>query len=135
VREFKVEIPDEAERRRVIELCSPDADAVWVTRLAAVTAGLKAIQIESILRPSEATDDVADRQAFIARLLGPGSEARAAKAVRYLFDRIVPMSRRIKRVYVYNWLSQPENRWDSGLIDHDGHTRKTYDQVKKRSTR
>lgn len=76
---IKVEIPDEAARRRVIELCSPDADAAWVTRLAAVTAGLKAIQIESILRPAEAADDVSDRQAFIARLLGPGSEERASK--------------------------------------------------------
>jgi hypothetical protein len=63
------------------------------------------------------------------------SAARAAKAVNYLFDKIVPTSRRIKRVYVYNWLSAPTNRWDSGLIDHSGNTRKIYDIVKGYSAR
>jgi hypothetical protein len=61
------------------------------------------------------------------------SDARAAKAVNYLFNTIVPLSSRIKRVYIYNWLSAPTNRWDSGLIDHSGKTRKMYDVVKKYS--
>ncbi|MCW3009476.1 MAG: hypothetical protein JWP17_4102 [Solirubrobacterales bacterium] len=63
------------------------------------------------------------------------SDARAAKAVTFLFDKIVPISRRIKRVYVYNWLSAPTNRWDSGLIDHGGHARRMYDVVKRYAAR
>ena len=63
------------------------------------------------------------------------SEARAAKAMGFLFRKIVRRSRRVRRVYVYNWLSQPTNRWDSGLLDHDGHPRKTYDILKRYSSR
>jgi polysaccharide biosynthesis protein PslG len=59
------------------------------------------------------------------------SQARAAKAMSYLFDDVVPHSSRIKRVYVYNWLSDPKNRWDSGLVGHDGKPRKIYDIVKQ----
>jgi hypothetical protein len=58
------------------------------------------------------------------------NETRAAKAMHYLFDKLVPSSRRIKRVYVYNWLSDPKNRWDSGLVRHDGTKRKLYDIVR-----
>jgi hypothetical protein len=54
------------------------------------------------------------------------SSARASKAMRYLFRKIVPMSKRIKRIYIYNWLSQPSNRWDTGLLDHDGRARGMY---------
>jgi hypothetical protein len=63
------------------------------------------------------------------------SEARAAKAMNYLFQKIVPISSRIKRVYVYNWISQPTNRWDSGLIDHSGDPRPIYDVVKAYTAR
>jgi hypothetical protein len=62
------------------------------------------------------------------------SAARAAKAMKYLFSRIIPSSRRIKRVYVNNWLSQPTNRWDSGLVDHSGRPRAIYDVVKAYAT-
>lgn len=59
------------------------------------------------------------------------SDARASKAMRYLFRKIVPLSRRIKRIYIYNWLSQPTNRWDTGLIDHAGHPRGMYRIVER----
>ncbi len=59
------------------------------------------------------------------------SDARAAKAVKYLFQKIVPSSKRIKRVYIYNWLSAPTNRWDTGLLDHSGRKRAMYDVVKR----
>jgi len=61
----------------------------------------------------------------------PRSEKRAARSMNYLFDTLVPSSKRIKRVYVYNWLSDPKNRWDSGLVRADGTPRKTYDIVKR----
>ncbi|UGS38171.1 glycosyl hydrolase [Capillimicrobium parvum] len=57
------------------------------------------------------------------------SQARAAKAMRYLFTRLVPRSSRIKRVYLYNWRSDPANRWDSGLVGYRGEKRKVYDVV------
>jgi hypothetical protein len=59
------------------------------------------------------------------------SSARASKAMRYLFRKIVPISKRIKRIYIYNWLSQPTNRWDTGLLDHAGHPRGMYRIVEK----
>lgn len=77
---IKVEAPNLAERQKVIKLCDPTADDVWASRLASVTAGLKAIQIESILRPKEAKNDAADRETFIRTLLGPeGNEEWARK--------------------------------------------------------
>jgi hypothetical protein len=59
------------------------------------------------------------------------SPQRAVKAMDYLFKKIIPSSRRIKRVYVYNWHSQPTNRWDSGLMNNDGTKRGVYDVVQK----
>jgi hypothetical protein len=59
------------------------------------------------------------------------SERRASKAMRHLFRKIVPISGRIKRVYIYNWESQPTNRWDTGLIDHSGNTRGMYSIVSR----
>jgi hypothetical protein len=54
------------------------------------------------------------------------SQSRAAKAMSYLFDDLVPRSSRIKRVYIYNWLSDPKNRWDSGLVGSNGKPRSIY---------
>jgi hypothetical protein len=58
------------------------------------------------------------------------SDARAAKAMNYLLGTLVPSSSRIKRVYIYNWGSDPTNRWDSGLLDNTGKARKIYGIVK-----
>jgi hypothetical protein len=58
-------------------------------------------------------------------------QTRAAKAMNYLFGKLVPRSGRIKRIYIYNWLSDPTNRWDSGLVGHDGKKRKVYDIVQR----
>jgi hypothetical protein len=63
------------------------------------------------------------------------SDARAAKAMTFIFSKLAPLSKRIKRVYVYNWLSAPTNRWDSGLINHAEQPRKMYDVLKKYSAR
>jgi len=61
----------------------------------------------------------------------PASESRAARSMRYLFTKLVPSSRRIKRVYIYNWSQDPNNRFDAGLVRADGSTRATYSIVKK----
>lgn len=59
------------------------------------------------------------------------SEPRAAKSMRFLFRKLVPSSKRIKRVYIYNWGSDPKNRFDAGLVRPDGSPRATYDIVKR----
>lgn len=52
------------------------------------------------------------------------SPAHAARAVRWLFDRLVPLSPRIERVYLYQWnAGAPSETWDSALIDRRGRAR------------
>ena len=52
------------------------------------------------------------------------SPEHAAKATRWVFDRIVPLSPRITRVYLYHWnASTPFDTWDSALIGPDNHAR------------
>jgi hypothetical protein len=54
------------------------------------------------------------------------NENRAAKALRYVF-RLALVSKRITRVYLYNWRDVERNRrWDSGLISSKGRVRKAY---------
>ena len=57
----------------------------------------------------------------------PESAEHAATATRFLFDDLVPLSRRITRVYVYHWNSEPGPKtWDSGLIGPTGKPRPAY---------
>ena len=53
----------------------------------------------------------------------PESAAHAAKATRWVFDKLVPLSRRITRVYLYQWNSLQGENWDSGLISPTGKSR------------
>src|SRR5438067_970572 len=74
-------MPDEETRREAARLADtrmPDKD---VARYAEITAGLKAIQILSILTPPPATEEEArEREAFIANILtGPDATQRAKK--------------------------------------------------------
>jgi hypothetical protein len=50
--------------------------------------------------------------------------------MNYLFKKLLPVSGRIKRVYLYHWGADPENRWDSALVDQNGKPRKVYSIVK-----
>jgi hypothetical protein len=64
------------------------------------------------------------------------SPRHAAKAMNYLFKKIVTYSRRVDRVYVYNWNSSERNEeWDSALIDYQGKPRPAYDVFVKRSAK
>ena len=57
----------------------------------------------------------------------PESAEHAATATRFLFDDLVPLSRRITRVYLYHWNSDPGPKtWDSGLIGPTGKPRPAY---------
>jgi hypothetical protein len=57
----------------------------------------------------------------------PESAEHAATATRFLFDDLIPLSRRITRVYLYHWNSEPGPKtWDSGLIGPTGQPRPAY---------
>jgi hypothetical protein len=53
----------------------------------------------------------------------PESPAHAAVATRWVFDKLVPLSRRITRVYLYHWNAVRGDNWDSGLVDPRGRAR------------
>jgi hypothetical protein len=53
----------------------------------------------------------------------PESPAHAAKATSWVFDKLVPLSRRITRVYLYHWNAVTGENWDSGLVDARGRAR------------
>ena len=70
-----VPMPDRDMRRAVARLADPRLTDADVQRYADATAGLKAVQIASILTPPPATEaEGAQREAFITALLGPGQD-------------------------------------------------------------
>ena len=74
----EVPMPDHATRREAAMLADTRLTEKDGERYAGMTAGLKAIQIASILTPhSSAEEAFADREAFIAGLLGGGPDAAA----------------------------------------------------------
>ena len=53
----------------------------------------------------------------------PYDERRAARSIRFLFS-LARLSRRITRIYVYQWkIDFPGNRFDAGLVSPDGKPR------------
>jgi SpoVK/Ycf46/Vps4 family AAA+-type ATPase len=78
----EVPMPDVETRREAARLADPGLSPRDVERYADITAGLKAIQIASILAPAPAAEhEAAEREAYIAGLLGTGPDvpARARK--------------------------------------------------------
>jgi SpoVK/Ycf46/Vps4 family AAA+-type ATPase len=72
----EVPMPDEETRREAARLADARLTERDTERYAEITAGLKAIQIASILTPPPvAEEEAADREAFIAGLLGGGADA------------------------------------------------------------
>lgn len=73
-----IPMPGREVRQQAAKLANPALDEKDVVRYAETTAGLKSIQITSILTPPPPSEsEVADRQTFIAKLLGNDAEARA----------------------------------------------------------
>ena len=77
----EVPMPDEETRQAAAKLADARMSEKDVERYAEITAGLKAIQILSILTPPPATEEEArEREAFIAGILsGPDAQQRAKK--------------------------------------------------------
>lgn len=72
----EVPMPDHATRREAARLADTRLTEKDAERYAGITAGLKSIQIASILTPQPAAEEeLADREAFIAGLLGGGADA------------------------------------------------------------
>lgn len=72
----EVPMPDHATRREAAMLADTRLTEKDGERYAGITAGLKAIQIASILTPQPAAEEeIADREAFITGLLGGGPDA------------------------------------------------------------
>jgi ATP-dependent 26S proteasome regulatory subunit len=79
----KIPMPSTDERRAVIKHVNPALEPAWVDRLADITAGLKSIQIKSILQPSTGSneDDAEARYKFIKTMVADESRARKLAAV------------------------------------------------------
>jgi transitional endoplasmic reticulum ATPase len=72
----QVPMPDRETRREVARLSDPRLTDKDVDRYADITAGLKAVQINSILAPPPTpVEEAAEREAFIAGILGGGTDA------------------------------------------------------------
>ena len=58
----------------------------------------------------------------------PESAAHAGQVTRFVFNRLVPLSPRIARVYLYQWSAGVHRResWDSGLIGPHGTPRPAF---------
>ncbi len=58
----------------------------------------------------------------------PESATHAAQVTRFVFHRLVPLSHRIARVYLYQWNAGDNRRepWDSGLIGPHGTPRPAF---------
>jgi polysaccharide biosynthesis protein PslG len=66
----------------------------------------------------------------------PESTSHAAIATRFVFDDLVPLSRRITRVYLYHWNTYPGPKtWDSALIGPTGKPRPAFRVLERELTR
>ncbi|MEA2385130.1 MAG: hypothetical protein QOH72_5101 [Solirubrobacteraceae bacterium] len=62
----------------------------------------------------------------------PESAKHAAIATRFLFQKLVPLSRRVTRVYIYHWNADATpTTWDSALIGPTGRVRPAYAVVER----
>lgn len=94
-----------------------DANRFETTRTAAL---LRAVHGEIWL--TEVGGIVARRNGSHVPL--PQGKAHAARATRFIFDRLAPLSPRITRVYIYHWRSSTRrDTWDSAFIGSDGSRR------------
>src|SRR3954447_17732090 len=61
------------------------------------------------------------------KVTSPESARHAPTATTFLFRRLVPLSRRVTRVYIYHWNADASaSTWDSALIGPTGRPRPSY---------
>ncbi|HEX6390262.1 MAG TPA: hypothetical protein VFZ89_12460, partial [Solirubrobacteraceae bacterium] len=62
----------------------------------------------------------------------PESTAHAARATRWVFQKLVPLSRRVTRVYLYHWNpAGPKDTWDSALLSVHGKPRPAFEVLRR----
>lgn len=79
---IEIPMPDFETRKKVVQITDSRLSEEDFSRYAEVTAGLKSVQISSILTPPpQAEDDASDREEYISKLLGnsPDANERAHK--------------------------------------------------------
>lgn len=102
-----------------------DANRFQTTRTASL---LKAVRGEVWL--TEVGGLVARRNRSSIKL--PQGKAHAARATRFIFDRLARLDRRVARIYIYHWRSStPRDSWDSALVGADGRARPSLAIVKR----
>ena len=126
----EIPMPDVEARRAAARLADPGLPERDVERYADITAGLKAIQIASILAPAPAAEhEAAEREAYIAGLLGAGQDVPAR--ARKLAQLTVVMSREEIRTLLAPGAPEP-----SGLVvDAAERARKEADRLIARRKR
>ncbi len=79
----KIPMPSLDERAAIIRHVNPALEPAWVNRLADITAGLKSIQIKSILQPhtNDSDDDAETRYRFIKTMVADDVRAKKLAAV------------------------------------------------------
>lgn len=78
----------------------------------------------ALLKATRGTIWITESGGIVKRTTGnktplPEGPEHAKRATAWLFDRLVPLSTRIRRVYVYQWNAPPQASWDSGLVSPD----------------
>lgn len=102
-----------------------DANRFQTTR---TTALLQAVRGEVWL--TEIGGLVARRNNSTIRL--PQGKAHAARATRFIFDRLARLDRRVGRIYIYHWRSATRHdSWDSALVGSDGVARPALAVIKR----
>jgi hypothetical protein len=62
-----------------------------------------------------------------SRIEFPENRWHAARATKWVFQRLARLSPRVRRIYLYQWTPGPRGaRWDSGLIARNGRPRPAY---------
>jgi hypothetical protein len=62
----------------------------------------------------------------------PSGRKHAAKVTKFIFSKLIGVSPRIKRVYLYQWNQKTgKEKWDSGLIGADQKPRPALDVLKR----
>lgn len=79
------------------------------------------------------TGGIIDRSSIFSRVDLPKGFAHHRRATEYLLDRLVYISPRIERVYLYHWQAEPDgDAWDSAFVSSSGEARQSYDSLIKR---
>lgn len=116
---IRVALPDEAARSRLIRQLAPEATDKEAGRLAALSAGLKMVQIRNMIRPpgEDAVEELEKRAKFIQEELLPPGTPDVKKRARELARRTPGMSQPELRALIQMTLPATRAADDDGLYD------------------